>query len=77
MQLGSSLRSREGCEALSKGRHHEKINIIESSAVDSICIKIDTELNETTPVMSFKRFQIDFYIINKILQKYMSNGPQK
>ena len=27
--LGSSLRSRDGCEAPSKDRHHDKINILE------------------------------------------------
>ena len=31
VQLGSSLRSRDGCEAPSKHRHQEKINIMESS----------------------------------------------
>ena len=34
LQLAASLRSRDGCEALFKVRHHEKINIIESTAGD-------------------------------------------
>ena len=33
-----------------------------------ICIKTDTELNETTPVIAVKRFHVDFYMIKKIIQ---------
>ena len=51
--------------------------ILRSSARDLHIIKIDTELNETTPVLSFNRCQVDFYIIKKIIQNYMANGPQK
>ena len=41
------------------------------------CIKIDAELNETTLVISFNRFHVDFYILKKMIQKYMSYGPPK
>ena len=41
-----------------------------------ISINIDTELNETTHVMSFKRCQVDVYIRKRIIQNYMSNAPQ-
>ena len=41
-----------------------------------MCIKINTELNETTPVISLKRCHVDFYIFKKITQITCQKAPE-
>ena len=63
------------CKAWKGAKHSpksdlEEINVINQVLDIFICIKFDTECNETTPVIPFNRFHVDFDLLKKIIQNY-------